>query len=325
MLLHPQFAGPTRPAGEVTMDQRTRRKVWKLAERLLPPEEVERARGLPFCDLGYGYDLFGMERESAVLSYLFLRLLHKHWFRVESIGIHHVPTEGPALVVPNHSGILPLDAAMLATDVFVKLEKPRIVRTVVDFFASALPFVNVFLSRAGQVIGHPKNFESLLRAGELVGVFPEGARGTGKPFSERYRLRRFNVGFVELALRHRVPILPVAIIGAEEQAPMLMNLSPVARLLGFPYFPITPTFPFLGPLGIMALPSKYCIYYDEPFRFFEEYPPEAADDAHTVRILADKVQVRIQEMIDAGLERRTSVFGLGAAEEFVWRWLDDER
>jgi len=293
------------------MKRSNRERVWKLAERLLPARELERARSYPFEDGGYGYDPFGAERESAILALIVARLLHRYWFRVQSQGIEHVPTEGPALIVPNHSGVIPIDAAMLATDIFMGLEKPRVVRNVVDYFASALPFVNVFFARVGQLIGHRKNFEDLLRHDQLVGVFPEGARGTGKPFSERYRLRRFNVGFVEVALTHRVPIVPVAIIGPEEQAPMIFNLKPLARLLGFPYFPVTPLFPWLGPLGSVPLPVQYHITYGEPFCFYEEYPPEAARDAQTLRMLADKVQVRIQEMIEMGLEQRDSIFGLG--------------
>jgi len=299
------------------MNRSQRKAVWRLVERLLPQDEIERARHLPFEDMGYGYDPFGMERETAVLAFLVARLVYRYWFRVESRGCEHVPRSGAALLVPNHSGVIPIDAAMLAVDVLSNLPEPRVVRTVVDYFASDLPYVNVFFARAGQIIGHPKNFEDLLRHDNLVGVFPEGTRGVGKPFRERYRLRRFNVGFIELSLKHRVPIVPVAIVGAEEQAPMLANIAPLGRLLGFPYFPVTPQFPLLGPLGVLPLPVKYHISYDEPFRFYDEYPPEAANDAQTLRMLADKVQVRIQEMLDVGLEQRSSIFGLGLSRYLI--------
>ena len=299
------------------MNRTERRWVWKLAERFLPEDEIERIRAFSFQDLGYGYDPFGAERESTVAAYLFARLLHRYWFRVKGIGRENIPLEGPALLVPNHSGVVPIDAMMMACDVFTDLERTRVVRTVVDFFAASMPYVNVFMQRVGQIIGHRKNFEDLIKNGELVGVFPEGARGTGKLYSQRYKLRRFNVGFIELSLQHQVPIVPVAVIGAEEQAPMLFNLSPVGRALGFPYFPITPQFPLLGPLGVIPLPVRYTIYYDPPLRFYEEYPPETIHDARLVRMLADKVQVRIQEMIDVGLEQRTSVFGLGLSRYLV--------
>jgi len=288
-----------------------RKRVWELAEKLLTPDELARVKQFRFNDLGYGYDPFGMEMETAILALLVARLFHKYWFRARSQGLHHVPSEGAALLVSNHSGVIPIDGAMMAVDLALNLDKPRILRSVIDYFAADLPFINTFMTRVGQVSGHRKNFEDLLRQGELVGVFPEGTRGLGKPFSERYRLRRFNVGFIELSLQYRAPIVPVAVIGAEEQAPLLVNLEPVARLLGFPYFPVTPQFPLLGPLGWVPLPSKYVITYDAPLEFYREYPPEAVKDAGTVRMLADKVQVRIQEMLDVGLEQRTEIFGLG--------------
>jgi 1-acyl-sn-glycerol-3-phosphate acyltransferase len=161
------------------------------------------------------------------------------------------------------------------------------------------------------VIGHRRNFHDLLRAGELVGVWPEGTRGLGKPFAQRYNLVRFAVGFIELSLTYRAPIIPTALIGAEEQMPMVKNLRPIARLLGFPYFPVTPLFPWLGPAGLMPLPVKYHLYYGEPIRYYEDYGPQTLQDPDTVQMLADKVRLTVQEMIHRGLERRTSVFGFG--------------
>jgi 1-acyl-sn-glycerol-3-phosphate acyltransferase len=292
-----------------------RRIAWKFAERLLSPGDLAAVQRFDFQDLGYGYDPFGMERESAMLAYLVFNALHRHWFRVESRGIQNVPTTGPAILVPNHGGVVPIDGALMAVDVFKNLDPPRVVRYIVDTFAAGFPFVSTFLSRAGQVFGDRKNVEDLVRRGELVGLFPEGAKGTGKLFHERYRLRRFNVGFIEIALRHRVPIVPVSILGSEEQAPMLANLAPLARLMGVPYFPITPTFPHLGPLGLIPLPAKYHITYETPLRFYEEHPPSAADDPVVVRMLADKVQVRVQEMLDDALSQRESIFDLGSPLE----------
>jgi 1-acyl-sn-glycerol-3-phosphate acyltransferase len=141
-------------------------------------------------------------------------------------------------------------------------------------------------------------------------VFPEGAKGTGKLYSHRYRLLPFNVGFIELSLTYKAPIVPVAVIGGEEQAPMLYDIRPIARALRFPYFPVTPFFPLLGPLGAVPLPVKYHIYYGTPLHFHKEYPREAANDPETVRMLADKVQMIIQGMTDDGLKKRDGVFGL---------------
>jgi 1-acyl-sn-glycerol-3-phosphate acyltransferase len=167
----------------------------------------------------------------------------------------------------------------------------------------------VFFYRCGQVIGHRRNFQDLLESGELVGVWPEGTRGLGKPFSQRYNLTRFAVGFVEFSLAHRAPIIPTAVIGAEEQLPMAANLKPLARALGFPYFPIPMLLPILGPLAFLPLPTQYHIYYGEPIHYYEEYGPETVDDPETVRMLADKVRLVIQDMLNRGLEKRTSVFG----------------
>ena len=282
-----------------------------VARKLIPSEEFERVMSFEIKDLGFGYDQFGMEKESLILAYALARYLHRYWFRVESKGIENIPLHGPALVVSNHSGTLPIDAAMIAVDIFKGMDQPRPLRGIVDNFAGFLPFVNVFFYRIGHVIGHLRNFQDLLNAGELVGVWPEGTHGLGKTFGRRYNLSHFAVGFVELSLTYRAPIIPTALIGAEEQLPMIANLIPLARLLGFPYFPVTPFFPLLGPLGLVPLPCKYHLQYGEPIRFFDKYGPETVNHPETIRLLADKVRLTIQEMIDKGLKQRTSVFGLG--------------
>lgn len=292
------------------MNPRLRALAWTVVERLLPEWEVERIRSIPFEDMGFGYDPFGMELESAALAYCGAAWAYDNWFRVRSSGHEHIPLEGRALITPNHSGLLPLDAMMIAIDLVKRLRKPRLMRAVVDHFVARTPFVNTFMYRAGQIIGNRRNFEKLLERDHLVTVFPEGARGTGKLFRQRYDLRRFNVGFIELALRYRAPIVPAAVIGAEEQAPILYDVKPLARLLKLPYFPITPTFPWLGPLGLVPYPVRYHITYGEPFHFHEEYPPSAADEPETVRMLAAKVRLRVQELVDAGL-REYGLFALG--------------
>lgn len=301
------------------MNERLRALAWTIAERLLPEWEVERFRSLPFDDMGFGFDPFGMERESTVLAYIAAAWAYDNWFRVRSFGHENVPLEGRALIAPNHSGLLPLDAMMIAVDLIKRLPRPRLMRAVVDHFVANTPFVNTFMYRAGQIIGNRRNFEKLLERDHLVTVFPEGAKGTGKLFRERYVLRRFNVGFIELALRYRAPIVPAAVIGAEEQAPILFDLKPLARLFKLPYFPITPTFPLLGPLGLVPYPVRYHITYGEPFRFYEEYPPEAADEPETVRMLATKVRLAVQDLIDVGL-REYGLFALGGDAQ----WEDEK-
>lgn len=299
------------------MTKAERKLAVSIAKKLLSKEEFERIMSFPIQANEFGFDPFGLERESALLAYIFAKFLYEKWFRVESSGHENIPLKGPAIIAPNHSGVLPLDAAMVSVDIFKKLEPPRLARMVVDYFAAYLPFVNVFMVRSGQIIGHRKNFQMLLEMGELLGVFPEGHKGTGKFFWERYKLRPFNVGFVELSLLNRAPIIPTAIVGAEEQAPMIGNLKPLAKLLNFPYFPITPFFPWLGPLGMIPLPTKYYIQYGEPFKFYEEYSPDAVKEPETMRTLADKVQLKVQEMVNELLKKRKSIFGFDQKPPFV--------
>ncbi|MCZ7581926.1 MAG: 1-acyl-sn-glycerol-3-phosphate acyltransferase [Deltaproteobacteria bacterium] len=168
-------------------------------------------------------------------------------------------------------------------------------------------------ARIGQVVGARRNFNDLLSNDELLAIFPEGTKGLGKPFSRRYQLARFNVGFIESALRYKAPIVPIAVVGAEEQLPMVGNLKPIARLFNFPYFPITPFFPLLGPIGMLPMPVQYHIYYGKPLHFYEEYSAETINEPEKVRMLAHQVQMTIQDMLIAGLDQRQSVFGFGAA------------
>ena len=205
---------------------------------------------------------------------------------------------------------------MIGVDLVKRMDEPRIMRAVVDHFVALTPFVNTFMYRVGQVIGNRRNVEQLLEERQLLALFPEGARGNTKLYRDRYKLQPFHVGFVELSLRFRAPIVPTAVLGAEEQAPILHDIRPLARLLSLPAFPITPTFPWLGPVGLLPYPVRYHIVYGEPFFFFESYGPEDAERPELVRRLAETVQMRVQEMVDDGL-RRWGSFGLGAQAE--WR------
>jgi len=290
------------------MKESMRHRVDALARRVLNDEEYDLYKNIPFHDEGHGYDIFGFEKESGLIAYLLGSLAYNNWFRVESQGHENIPKEGRAMLVCNHSGILPIDGGMIAIDCLKKLRPPRAVRSVVDRFFMGYPYVGMLLRRVGQITGMKRDFVELLERDELSLVFPEGQKGNGKHFSQRYKLQRFNVGFMEIALGHRTPIIPTCVIGAEEQAPLLLNIKPLAKLLGFPFFPITPTFPHMGPIGMIPLPVKYHIYYGTPIHLYEEYGPEVAGDPPKVRALVEQVRSAIQEMINKGLEQRTGIF-----------------
>jgi len=255
----------------------------------------------------YEVDEFGFDPDFAE-TFLFplARTLYRHWFRVELAGLENVPRKGAALVVANHSGTLPIDAVMLQTGIHDHAD--RVLRLLGADLVYQVPFLGHLSRKSGHTLAHPADTARLLAKGELVGVFPEGFKGVGKPFRERYHLQRFGRGgFVAAALRGQVPIIPCAIVGAEEIYPKIANLRPLARLLGFPYFPITPTFPWLGPLGLVPLPSKWIIQFGEPIPI-SDYEPDAADDALTVFNLTDHIRETIQHLLYDVLLRRGPAF-----------------
>jgi 1-acyl-sn-glycerol-3-phosphate acyltransferase len=265
---------------------------------------LDRLEGMEVEDTGFGYDRFGFERESFWAAYAFTRLLYTRWFRVASRGHEHLPERGRAILAGNHSGLLPFDGAMLSVDLIENLDPPRALRAIVDHFAFAVPYVGLFMQRTGQVPGTARNFADLLGQEEMVLVFPEGTRGIVKPFSERYRLKRFNVGFVELALDHKAPVIPFAVVGAEEQAPILFGSRRLGKPLGMPIFPITPTFPLLGPLGLVPYPSRYFINYGEPVLLHEQHPPSAARDPDALEEIAAGIQRQVEGLLRDGLAWR---------------------
>jgi 1-acyl-sn-glycerol-3-phosphate acyltransferase len=257
----------------------------------------------------YEVDTFGFDQQltDAVLLPL-LRPLYKRWFRVEVRGIQNIPAEGAALIVANHSGTIPLDSLM--TEVAVHDEHPahRHLRMLGADLVFQLPFIAGTARKTGTTLACTEDTERLLAAGELVGVWPEGYKGIGKPFSERYKLQRFGRGgFVAAAIRAGAPIIPCAIVGAEETYPMIANLGTLARMIGLPYVPITPTFPWLGPLGLVPLPSKWIIEFCEPIAT-DGHGDGAADDPMLVFELTDRVRDTIQQTLHALLVRRRSAF-----------------
>ena len=268
-------------------------------DRLLNGDERRRLAALAHLVEGEApYDRFGFSPSAVRAAFPVMHALYRYYFRVTSSGHEHVPSAGPAILAGNHGGLLPFDGAMTVVDLFLHTDPPRLTRAIVERWAGTLPWVNIFYARVGQVIGTRENFANLLADGQSVLVFPEGVDGIRKPITQRYRLRRFHVGFVEQALLARAPIVPVAVIGADDQTPILYDIKPLARRLGLPVAPITPTFPWLGPLGLLPYPVRYRIVYGEPLNFHERFGPEGASDTRLVRYLANQVRRTVQMLVD---------------------------
>jgi 1-acyl-sn-glycerol-3-phosphate acyltransferase len=281
----------------------------------LGPEEVEQrvARILAYLRRrltgDYTVDSFGFDEDFTDNVYLpLLRPLYRSWFRVEVRGIENLPVEGPALVVANHSGTIAMDSLMAQVAVHDEHPAHRHLRMLGADLVFKTPFIGTIARRTGATLAGNPDAERLLGAGELVGVWPEGFKGIGKPFSERYKLQRFGRGgFVSAALRSGAPIIPCSIVGAEEIYPIIGNLKTVARLVGAPYLPVTPTFPWLGPLGLIPLPSKWIIEFGAPVET-ASLGPNAADDPMLVFDLTDQVRETIQQTLYSLLMKRRSVF-----------------
>lgn len=255
----------------------------------------------------YPVDDFGFDEQWTEALLPLARLVYRRYWRVTTSGIENVPRRGGALLVSNHSGVLPFDGAMIKVAAFEE-GLDRHIRALIATWFFGLPGLSWLLRRSGQTVGHPDDTHRLLSSGELVLVFPEGIKGTGKLFKERYRLRRFGRGgFAEAAIRAGVPIIPISVVGAEEIYPMLADVRPLAELTGMPYFPITPTWPLLGPLGLVPLPSKWRIQFHEPVRT-DELPASAAGDTPTVMRVSDQVRDVIQAGLITNLMERRSVF-----------------
>jgi 1-acyl-sn-glycerol-3-phosphate acyltransferase len=284
------------------------------AEEPVPSDVEERiAEALAFLRRRltgqYEIDVYGFDRELTEQVLLPLaRPLYQRWWRVRTVGLEHVPADEGALIVANHAGALPFDAIMTKVALFDEHPAHRHLRELAADLALRVPIVGPLARKTGNTLAHSDDATRLLRDGELVGVWPEGFKGIGKPYRDRYKLQRFGRGgFVEVALRTGTPIIPVAIIGAEEIYPIVADAKFLARLFGFPYFPITWQFPALGPLGIIPLPSKWLIEFGAPIET-TSYGPEAADDPMLVFELTDRVRDTIQQMLYRNLMGRRSIF-----------------
>ena len=255
----------------------------------------------------YEVDDFGFDADlTSAVTMRVLRPLAEKWFRIEVRGIENIPAEGGALLVSNHSGTLPLDALM--TSLVVHDHAGRYLRALGADLVFTLPFVSELARKGGATLACGDDAERMLAGGELVGVWPEGFKGIGKPYRERYKLQRFGRGgFVSAAIKTGVPIVPCSVVGAEEIYPLIGNIPALAKLLKLPYVPVTPTFPLLGPLGLVPLPSKWVIEFGEPIRT-DAYPDGAADDPMLVFNVKDQVRETIQQTLYSLLMQRRSAF-----------------
>jgi 1-acyl-sn-glycerol-3-phosphate acyltransferase len=271
------------------------------AERVLGADFEERAQWLTTRYESMGGDPFGLDPDLARSAAMVCAFFHRLYFRTECHGLEHLPT-GRVLLVANHSGQIPIDAAIIGTSLFLDAKPPRVTRAMVERWTGTLPFVSTFYSRVGQVVGVPENARRLLEMEEVLLTFPEGLRGISKPFSERYQLKDFGLGFMRLALRTQTPIVPVAVVGAEEQYVSFGNLKRVAKALNLPVFPLVPQ--VLVPGGQLPLPMKYRVHFGEPMRFSGD--PEGDDG-----VIADKVWLvkqTIQSQLNDALAARKSLF-----------------
>jgi len=273
------------------------RMVRALTRALGNPDIADRRARFRFKDAGHGYDAFGLHPDWVAFADLITSPVYERWFRVRTYGAENIPSHGPVLVAANHSGTLPYDGAMLWADIYRHTDPPRAARAIADYFVPGLPLVGTTFARTGTVGGSRGNARALLEAGELLMLFPEGTPGIGKPFSERYHLQEWRQGHCELAIRHRAPVVPVGIIGAEEQMPQIARLPAVGNL---PYIPI--------PATLVPLPVRYHVHYGEPLAFHERFEPADADDPDIVSACALEVKAAVQALIDRGLELREGVF-----------------
>jgi 1-acyl-sn-glycerol-3-phosphate acyltransferase len=256
----------------------------------------------------YVVDEYGFDQEiTERFLFAVLRPIAEKWFRIEVRGVENIPVHGGALVVSNHSGTIPVDGLMTMST--IHHETGRFLRPLGADLVFRLPFVGTVARKGGATLACSEDAERMLRGGELVGVWPEGFKGIGKPYAERYKLQRFGRGgFVSAAVRTGVPIVPLSVVGAEEIYPLVGNVPALARVLGMPYIPITPFFPLLGPLGMVPLPSKWILEFGEPIRT-DSYDAGAADDPMLVFNVTDQVRETIQQTLYTLLRQRASVFG----------------
>ena len=279
------------------LSDKVKQELREWTERMVGPERKERLQALARTGNEYGVDPFGFNLDYSLSALAPFFWLYRHYHRVETFGIEKVP-KGRVLLISNHSGQLPMDGAMIGVALLLEADPPRAIRSMVEKWVPSLPYVSTFMARVGQIVGTPENCRRLLEADEAILVFPEGVRGLGKLWPQRYQLQDFGLGFMRLALETNTPIVPIAVVGAEEQSPALVDVKPLAKLLGFPSFPLTVT-------GMpLPLPTKYRIYFGDPLRFTGRADDEDSELDKKVRT----VKTAIQGMLNQGLKERQGVF-----------------
>ena len=263
--------------------------------RIVTPEIEALVARLPKRTGTYGYDAWGYDERRVKVGVGIVRLLYERYFRAVAHGLENVPATGRALIIGNHSGQLPMDGVLVGYALLTNPHGPRAARAMIERFFPTVPFLGNLLNGLGAVIGDPLNCAKMLDAEETIIVFPEGIRGSGKPYRKRYQLQRFGNGFMHLAMTHDTPIIPVGIVGCEETMPSLGSIDPLARLLGIPYVPIVPS--------LLPLPARVVLNFGEPMRFSND-----ARDEDEVTARVEQVKGAIRGLIDKGLSERTGVF-----------------
>ena len=256
-----------------------------------------------------GFDRWGFHPETVRKIAPIFYFFYTKYFRVETEGLENLP-RGKVLFIGNHGGQIPLDAMMAGLALLLEAEPPRLARAMVERWVPTVPFVSSLFTRIGAIIGDPVNCRELLMHDQSVMVFPEGVRGSGKLFKDRYQLQRFGTGFMRLALETQTPIVPVAIIGTEETYPSVYNFQALAKMFGAPYFPVTPFFPLLGPLGLLPLPAKVTVRFGKPL----EFTGSATEPEEQIREKVQIVKDALQQEINTGLEKRGEKIFTGAAK-----------
>ncbi|RJS92892.1 lysophospholipid acyltransferase family protein [Salinisphaera sp. Q1T1-3] len=266
-----------------------------LKPRLVPRDVEAIVDNLPMGNIGSaGYDPWGLNPDTAKITFTLVRWLYDHYFRVVANGLENVAPEGRLLLVGNHGGQLPVDGVLVSYAVASRNDGARLPRSMIERWFPSVPFLGNWMNSVGGVIGDPKNCAKMLERDEAIVVFPEGIRGSGKPYHLRYQLQRFGHGFMHLAMEHDAPIVPVGVVGCEETMPSLANIKPVARMLGMPYFPLSPLVP---------LPARVVLNFGKPMHFANDVRGEA-DVARRV----EQVKDAIRDLIDAGVAQRQHLF-----------------
>lgn len=270
----------------------------------IEPELWDRIREMDAGQNEYGYDPFGFEPEFLKYVIPVAKFLYNTYHRTDVFGIENIPDSGRVMLVANHTGQIPMDGFLIGSGCLLDREVPRMPRSMIERWVPTIPFVSYFLARCGQVVGTRENCRLLLRREGCILVFPEGAEGITKTYDRAYELEEFGLGFMRLALETDTPIIPIGVVGGEEQLPSIWNFETLAKILNMPAFPVTPTWPALGPVGGLPLPVKYRIYFGEPMEF--EGAPD--DEDRNIQEKVDRVKAKIRDLTDHGLRERKGVF-----------------